>query len=924
MKKLNPPVCLRGIAYLLVSFTLFIAGCGTFPKGVRALKKEEYEKADKNFERSLKHPVYGPSSLGMRGRITMIGNNDVLVWIAVHQTYCEVQHMIDQLPVAHQIKLRRYDASRQDVRKWQENLQKRIISRMSTNGTIEELLALEENSSCWSDGALDSLRAIIVNKTIDPFVQVFDTREDENWESRPWPPEEMDRSAPGRACWTASELADLQMTYPEVTTILNKYPEVVLPANYGRLWRFQSRIWELFQRDQNYCTIDSFVVQHSNDLVAKDCWMQEAQSSFCSGSLRSLLAFFRDYPHTVIDVHIANQILCLATTAPDANNLNEAEGRELDDIIMMSRIQDQLLYCDKIYENEELIDHVEDLARRYKYHLVLYDLARLTLTTLASEQEFVLAKKALDRFQPLFPDTVACPSSDYVKMRTRQQWFDHFAKLLKQTEEESVVPIPVKAWNTPTHDESGLVSWGETNEVFFIRYNPGNGERLLMTSKLDDEGEWTEPVVEKQLSAWAGMEPFSMSSDGKAMLLRAEGRLFVIRRGAMGRRWGSPEEIEMHRQFAGNAWLSPDDSLLFAEYYVVPPTAAEAPQTDIGVSELLPNGLYGRTRYLDRKINQLFSSEDKASVALGGRLFFYNSNRPDGVGLQDMYTVSLSRPLDWTSMSEPRNLGLILNTPFDDSGITYFSEYTGNAYFHRREKCDDTKDIYQVKLAPGVFPENAMRLAGLVLDETGKPVDGGGGFIEFTADYNLHVHSQPVSAKGTYSYTVRDSTEVVRLYPEIPGYYTRISEEKTHFLAHVQKGEIIRDTFTVISFDYIRHHFKLEHSTFFYGTDQFDQPDKAHPEINELARIATRMGANLVLHGHTDNTGTIEENMELSIKRTEAVKDFLVKVCGFAANRISTVGYGATVPICSNSTEEGRRCNRRIEIKFEMPELIGK
>ena len=73
--------------------------------------------------------------------------------------------------------------------------------------------------------------------------------------------------------------------------------------------------------------------------------------------------------------------------------------------------------------------------------------------------------------------------------------------------------------------------------------------------------------------------------------------------------------------------------------------------------------------------------------------------------------------------------------------------------------------------------------------------------------------------------------------------------------------------------------------------------------------------------GHTDNTGTEKENQELSTDRANAVKDYLTEKCGFDVERISVIGYGSSRPICDNDTEEGRRCNRRLEIIFKMPEL---
>jgi outer membrane protein OmpA-like peptidoglycan-associated protein len=68
------------------------------------------------------------------------------------------------------------------------------------------------------------------------------------------------------------------------------------------------------------------------------------------------------------------------------------------------------------------------------------------------------------------------------------------------------------------------------------------------------------------------------------------------------------------------------------------------------------------------------------------------------------------------------------------------------------------------------------------------------------------------------------------------------------------------------------------------------------------------------IEGHTDSIGTEKYNQGLSERRAEAVKNYLVKVGGIDPATISTVGYGETKPIASNTTKEGRAQNRRAEI----------
>lgn len=65
--------------------------------------------------------------------------------------------------------------------------------------------------------------------------------------------------------------------------------------------------------------------------------------------------------------------------------------------------------------------------------------------------------------------------------------------------------------------------------------------------------------------------------------------------------------------------------------------------------------------------------------------------------------------------------------------------------------------------------------------------------------------------------------------------------------------------------------------------------------------------------GHTDNVGTVEANLELSQQRAESVGAALV-ARGVAAEQFTAKGYGASMPVADNRSEEGRAKNRRVEL----------
>jgi outer membrane protein OmpA-like peptidoglycan-associated protein len=84
--------------------------------------------------------------------------------------------------------------------------------------------------------------------------------------------------------------------------------------------------------------------------------------------------------------------------------------------------------------------------------------------------------------------------------------------------------------------------------------------------------------------------------------------------------------------------------------------------------------------------------------------------------------------------------------------------------------------------------------------------------------------------------------------------------------------------------------------------------------IAQLAEVLRKYDDTEVLvEGHTDNTGDDEYNQQLSIKRAESVAN-MVKQQAIKGSRITTVGYGETQPLQPNETAEGRAQNRRVDI----------
>ena len=91
------------------------------------------------------------------------------------------------------------------------------------------------------------------------------------------------------------------------------------------------------------------------------------------------------------------------------------------------------------------------------------------------------------------------------------------------------------------------------------------------------------------------------------------------------------------------------------------------------------------------------------------------------------------------------------------------------------------------------------------------------------------------------------------------------------------------------------------------------KPDSAATVRMIASGLQADSGSNFLIEGHTDSTGDAAHNLELSQRRAEAVKTVLVSQFGIDGARLTTLGLGATKPVASNATPQGRAENRRVE-----------
>ena len=248
------------------------------------------------------------------------------------------------------------------------------------------------------------------------------------------------------------------------------------------------------------------------------------------------------------------------------------------------------------------------------------------------------------------------------------------------------------------------------------------------------------------------------------------------------------------------------------------------------------------------------------------------------------------------------------------------------AYFIAPRACGDASNaagalVDKTKDAAGAVADGAAGAAGAVANAAEGAVDAAGNVVEGAADAAGNVVEGAADVAGNVVEGAADAAKGAagaaagalsklgdffkRKLPNgfelnIPG--MGIENKVIDFIEG--SGAISKDAW-----------FNFDRLTFATGSANLDMA-KSGEQIENIAQIMKAYpNVKVKIGGYTDNTGSAEGNMKLSAARANAVKAALVaKVID--ATRIETEGYGASHPVASNDTEEGRAQNRRIAMRL--------
>lgn len=102
-----------------------------------------------------------------------------------------------------------------------------------------------------------------------------------------------------------------------------------------------------------------------------------------------------------------------------------------------------------------------------------------------------------------------------------------------------------------------------------------------------------------------------------------------------------------------------------------------------------------------------------------------------------------------------------------------------------------------------------------------------------------------------------------------------------------------------------------------FGISQADIPDAARARLDQLVVQIQGAGqsAFIEIEGHTDNMGDESFNMQLGLRRAEAVKNYLYEQHNVPLHKMNTISFGESRPAAPNDTSDGRAQNRRVVVK---------
>ncbi|MGF1638099.1 MAG: OmpA family protein [Cyclobacteriaceae bacterium] len=286
-------------------------------------------------------------------------------------------------------------------------------------------------------------------------------------------------------------------------------------------------------------------------------------------------------------------------------------------------------------------------------------------------------------------------------------------------------------------------------------------------------------------------------------------------------------------------------------------------------------------------------------------LYFSSNGHILNFGEFDIYK-SYRQPNDrW---GEPQNIGPLVNGKGSEFYFTIDSRSRYLFYARSIENDLDNLDLYSFPLPMEGQPGATTLVTGVVLDSlSGNPFQRGIVSI-IDLDNGIEVAPQYIGDDGTFEFRLINNNK----------YLLSITSDEFFRIEEIFYLE--GDTHFNLITEPIRSRLKFSSIEFDNGSAELKPA--MYYDLDKLASfMLDNSDFKLQVSGHTDADGSEQFNMDLSMRRAYAIRDYIAYFGGVPELRIEAIGYGSTRPIVEEDSEENKALNRRVEFELYRPSL---
>ncbi|MGK7396979.1 MAG: OmpA family protein [Candidatus Cyclobacteriaceae bacterium M3_2C_046] len=455
----------------------------------------------------------------------------------------------------------------------------------------------------------------------------------------------------------------------------------------------------------------------------------------------------------------------------------------------------------------------------------------------------------------------------------------------------------------------------DQNTLFFTRRvgSSMQHDEDIYISKKDDQGNWSLPQsISPNINSQFNEGTNTISADGRTLIFTScLGRktygscdLFVSYK--TGDQWSKP--VNLGNRVNSRSWesqpsLSADGRTLF----FVSDRGGGKGKRDIWISYRQEDGTWTEASNLGGQVN---TGEDEVSpfIHVNGQTLFFASKGYQGMGGFDLYYTE-RQDNQW---SEPKNLGFPINTHEDQ--VSLFVTADGQKGYYALDERQGGylkgSKIYQFDIPKEIqVSTRSNYVTGMVYDsETKEKLKAEVELYDLRQDQKMStVFSDSIN--GNYMMVLNEGSEYA-LYVNKKGYLFK------SLSFNYEAGEKSKPVVVDVGLEPIKSGTVTTLENIFFDVDKYVLKEKS---ITELKKVVNFLNANpeirVEIAGHTDNTGSASYNKELSLKRAEAVYDYLLEQ-GIETQRLIYKGYGQEVPKVPNDSDLNKSLNRRIEFRI--------